>query len=109
MSTKHLAAIAEALDPTMLSLIDSMVTGYMARRYGITLEQMQARIDTEQHIHESYARKMCRTVVLLLGPGGFQMRKHENTKPLAKPQAADHAPADPSFDINDLLSGKPTN
>lgn len=109
MSSKDLQSVLEITDPAMAALLDELVAGYMARRNGITLEQMRARIDTDATTNASYCRKMCRATMVLIRDAGFQMLKKQNTQSLAKPQGVDHTPADPSFDINDLLGGKPTN
>lgn len=101
------AAVTKLLDPAMAEALEQMITAYMARRSGITLEQAQTKIESDQATRASFERKMMRATVRL-SSAGFSLLKKQNTKPLAKPQAADHTPADPSFDINDLLSSKPT-
>ena len=108
MKNQHqvdLAEITNLLDPAMAEALEQMVTAYMARRSGITLEQAQAKIESDPATRASFERKMMRATVRL-SRAGFQLLKKQNTKPLAKPQVASHTPADPSFDINDLLSGK---
>lgn len=81
MANKKLtfAELANHISPPMLALVDDFVTGYIAQRQGITLEQARAAVESNADVRASFERKMTRVIALLAGPAGFNLGKTQHT------------------------------
>ncbi|WP_441280614.1 hypothetical protein [Tardiphaga sp. 862_B3_N1_1] len=80
MSNKKItfAELTSHISPPMLALVDDFVSGYIAQRQGLTLEQARAAVESNPDVRASFERKMTRVIALLAGPAGFQLGKKQH-------------------------------